>query len=338
MWYNHNKRELPWRETSNAYHIWVSEIILQQTQIVTGLNYYQRIINRFPNVMEMALAPEDELLKLWQGMGYYTRARNMHATARMIAEKFNGQFPDNYQDIASLKGIGSYTAAAIASIAFNLPHAVVDGNVYRVLSRLFAIDTPIDSTEGKKEFQQIATELLDNQHPALHNQAVMELGALVCKPANPDCQNCPIKDQCIANQQNNTDNYPVKSKKIVPTKRYLTFVLIQNQHHLYISKRVGKDIWHGLYQLPMIEHNTQPSDNEIIQQTTSHLELTPQQVEIKNISHQKHQLTHQTLHINFVQMKGELNQSDYIKINISDLHQYAFPKPIERYFKKLNLE
>lgn len=337
MWYNHNKRELPWRETSDAYLIWVSEIILQQTQVITGLQYYSRIVNRFPTVQTMANAPEDELLKLWQGMGYYSRARNMYTTAQMIVKNHNGAFPTNYNNIAALKGIGPYTAAAIASIAYNLPHAVVDGNVYRVLARLFAIDTPIDTTSGKKQFHQIASELLDTRQPGLYNQAIMELGALVCKPSSPNCTQCPVQQHCIAYSQQNSFNFPVKSKKLIQKSRFLTFAYIYKDNKTYILKRQGKDIWNGLYQLPVIEHTTQPNDDEIISQVSLTFKFDNDNFNAINISHQKHQLTHQTLYINFVQIQGELTNSNHIQININDLHLYAFPKPIELFLKKQKL-
>jgi A/G-specific adenine glycosylase len=338
MWYNHNKRELPWRQTNDAYRIWISEIILQQTQVVTGLQYYLNITDRFPTVTQMALAHQDELLKLWQGMGYYSRARNMYCAAHTIVEKHNGVFPNNYNDIAALKGIGPYTAAAIASIAFNLPYAVVDGNVYRVLSRLYAIDTPIDTTEGKKLFLRLATDLLDHRNPGLHNQALMELGALVCKPANPNCAECVLAAYCLAYSSGTYLSFPVKSKKVNIKNRYLTFIVIIDNHHTYIEQRDGNDIWKGLYQFPLIENPKEHSDEEIVSQSLAIKGLSITNANVKHVDYQKHQLTHQTLHIHFVTIAGQCNKHNYKKLSINDLHQYAFPKPIERFLKKHNID
>ena len=197
-WYRQNKRDLPWRESKDAYKIWLSEIILQQTRVDQGLAYFEKFVHHYPTVFDLAAAPEDEVLNLWQGLGYYSRARNLHAAAQTVVNDFNGVFPADYKKILSLKGVGDYTASAISSIAFGLPHAVVDGNVYRVLARYLCNDTPIDSSKGKKDFKQIAQELLDEKHPGDHNQAVMELGALVCLPRNPQCEICPIRNTCMA--------------------------------------------------------------------------------------------------------------------------------------------
>jgi len=213
VWYQQNKRDLPWRAKNDPYLVWVSEIILQQTRVEQGTAYFFRFIKLFPDVKSLANAPENEVLKVWQGLGYYSRARNMHFAARQIMTDYNGIFPDTYNNIGKLKGVGSYTAAAIASIAFGLPYAAIDGNVYRVLSRVFAIDTPIDSTKGKLEFSELANELLDWQNPALFNEALMDFGALQCIPQNPDCNKCPFRDQCLAFAQNKINQFPVKSKK-----------------------------------------------------------------------------------------------------------------------------
>ena len=213
-WYNFNKRELPWRSTSDPYKIWLSEIILQQTQVNQGLSYYLKFVEEFQTVKDLAKAPADKVMKLWQGLGYYSRARNLHEAAKNIVNEHKGEFPKAYEDIRALKGVGDYTAAAIASIAYNLPYAVVDGNVYRVLSRIFGIETPIDSTSGKKEFNELANELLTKKNPADYNQAIMEFGALYCRPKNPDCTNCIFNDKCEAYRLNKINLLPVKSKNM----------------------------------------------------------------------------------------------------------------------------
>ena len=225
-WYDQNKRDLPWRNTKDAYLIWLSEIILQQTRVDQGMDYYLKFAKEFPTVKHLAKADNEKVMKLWQGLGYYSRARNLHTTAKIISEKYHGKFPDEYSDILSLKGVGNYTAAAIASFAFNKPYAVVDGNVYRVLARVFGIESPIDSTQGKKEFETLATELLDRKKPASHNQAIMELGALQCKPVNPDCSICALNTMCFAYSKKRINELPVKAKKTKVRNRYFNYIVL----------------------------------------------------------------------------------------------------------------
>ena len=213
-WYKKNQRDLPWRKTKDPYKIWLSEIMLQQTQVVQGLSYYLKFTEAFPTIKDLAKAPEDKVMRLWQGLGYYSRARNLHTTAKLVATEYKGFFPKTYDEIIALKGVGDYTAAAIASIAYDLPYAVVDGNVYRVLSRLFNLATPINSTQGKKEFQLLANELLNAKHAALHNSALMEFGALVCRPQNPQCETCVLQGHCLAFKNNTVAALPVKEKTI----------------------------------------------------------------------------------------------------------------------------
>ena len=225
-WYRIHKRELPWRESSDPYIIWISEIILQQTRVVQGMDYFLRFTERFPDVASLASAEEDEVLKYWQGLGYYSRARNLHAAAKDIMKRFDGIFPGRYEDVISLKGIGEYTAAAIVSFVWNQPYPVVDGNVFRVLSRLFAVDTPIDTPRGKKAFTELAGLVMDPRYAGQHNQAIMELGALQCVPQNPDCEACPLKERCAAYGTGDVQTYPVKQKKTKTRDRYF--------HYLYI--------------------------------------------------------------------------------------------------------
>lgn len=251
LWYSQHGRDLPWRHTKDAYLIWVSEIIMQQTQVVQGLDYYLRFVERFPNVESLAAAEEDDVMRLWQGLGYYSRARNMQRAARQVVDM--KCFPRNYEAIRSLCGVGDYTAAAIASFAFDLPYAVVDGNVYRVLSRYFGIDTPIDTSAGKKAFASLAQHLLDETHPAMHNQAIMDFGALVCTPRSAGCHDCPLACSCVAFASGMVDSLPVKSHSIKVRHRYLIYIYTRFGDKLIIHKRGKDDIWAGLYEFPLIE-------------------------------------------------------------------------------------
>ena len=243
FWYNKNKRNLPWRETSNPYNIWLSEIILQQTRVEQGLPYYYKFIESYQTITDFANANLNDILKLWQGLGYYSRARNMHIAAQYIRDNNKGEFPDNYNELVKLKGIGPYTAAAIASFAFNEKKAVVDGNVYRVIARFDGIYTDINSTIGKHEFAKIADELLDINNPAIHNQAMMELGAMVCKPQNPDCENCPISNNCFAFLNNEQKNLPVKIKKVKVKTRFFNYLIFDYYGNTYLNQRGANDIW-----------------------------------------------------------------------------------------------
>ena len=243
-WYSNNKRSLPWRQTKTPYLIWLSEIILQQTQIKQGLPYYEAFVEAYPTVFDLAKAEERKVLKLWQGLGYYSRARNLHATAQYIVEELNGEFPNNYRELLKLKGVGDYTASAIASICFNEPMAVVDGNVYRVLSRYFGIETPINSSKGIKEFKQLAQRLIDKNNPADYNQAIMEFGAVQCKPQNPNCDVCPFQDGCVAFEKKRIDELPVKIKAAKASKKYFNFlVIISKDNKTLLQKRKEKGIW-----------------------------------------------------------------------------------------------
>lgn len=260
VWYEKNKRELPWRMTKNPYHIWVSEIILQQTRVAQGLDYFLRFVERFPDVEALAVAEEDEVMKYWQGLGYYSRARNLHAASKQIVEM--GGFPGDYQGVRSLKGVGDYTASAICSIAYGLPHAVVDGNVYRVLSRLFGVDTPIDSTQGRREFAALADALLDARHAGEHNQAMMDFGALVCTPQSPQCHECPLADRCVAKAEGRVMSLPVKAHKGKTTNRYFNYIYVRAGAYTFIHKRVEDDIWRNLYEFPLIETDREVDEQE----------------------------------------------------------------------------
>ena len=252
-WFSAHRRELPWRETTDPYRIWISEVILQQTRVAQGLDYYLRFIDRFPDVQTLAKASEDEVLRHWQGLGYYSRARNLHAAARQVAERFGGIFPDTYEGIRSLKGVGDYTAAAVASFAFGLPHAAVDGNVYRWLSRLYNIDTPIDSGEGKRMFAALAQSLLPEKHAAAFNQAAMEFGALLCTPQSPDCPACPFSCRCLALAAGTVETLPVKKAKSEVKPRWFNYLVIRCGGDILLGQRTEKDIWQNLYEFPLIE-------------------------------------------------------------------------------------
>lgn len=260
-WFAHNDRPLPWKGERDPYKIWLSEIILQQTRAEQGLPYYLKFVERYPTVRHLAEASEDEVMKLWEGLGYYSRARNLHHTAKLIAKDLNGHFPDTYAGIRALKGVGDYTAAAIASFAFNLPHAVLDGNVFRVLARYFGIETPTGTTGGKKEFAALARELLDPGRPADFNQALMDFGATHCTPQQPKCPACPFHLHCAAFQQNKVAELPVRSKAPVKKDRYFVYLVVRHKGDTFVRKRNAKDIWRNLWEFPLLELPVFPSDN-----------------------------------------------------------------------------
>lgn len=337
-WYKEHRRDLPWRRSSDPYIIWISEIILQQTRVAQGLDYFNRFVARFPDVRALAVASEDEVLRYWQGLGYYSRARNLLEAARTICRDFDGIFPRTYNEVRSLKGIGDYTAAAIVSFAYDLPYPVLDGNVYRVLARLFALSTPIDSTRGKKEFAELAGLLLDKEHPGLHNQAIMELGALQCVPRQPDCSLCPLMDKCMAYAAGEVSAYPVKQQKLKTRPRYFHYLHIVCGNDTYIQRREGKDIWQGLYQLLLIETDT-PADFAELQQSDAFRRLLSDcgRMEISVVLRDiKHVLSHQTLYASFYYIKVEREGktlNEYLRIPLSSLENYAFPCLILRYFQ-----
>ncbi|MES2812931.1 MAG: A/G-specific adenine glycosylase [Bacteroidota bacterium] len=323
-WYLAHKRDLPWRKTNNPYHIWLSEIMLQQTRVAQGLPYYFAFLEAFPTVFDLANAHEEQVLKLWQGLGYYSRARNLHNTAQYIASELNGQFPDNYKDLLRLKGVGEYTAAAIASFSYNEVIPVVDGNVYRVLSRYLGVETDISSPKAKKEFTLLATELIDEKQPALFNQAIMEFGALQCVPKSPNCEICPLNNSCFALANKKTAELPVKIKKTKVTNRYFNYLLvIDNQQKTIVHKRTQKGIWHNLYEFPVIE-TEKPESDEVV------LEMIRAKVSnIKNITHLQsettiHKLSHQHLHINF----WEIEIDAIHKKGVDHTELMGFPVPI----------
>ena len=338
-WYSENKRALPWRETQNPYYIWLSEIILQQTQVRQGLPYYEAFVTKFPSIFDLANASEEAVLKLWQGLGYYSRARNLHTTAKYIAFELDGIFPDNYKDLIKLKGVGDYTASAIASIAFDEVAAVVDGNVYRVLSRFFGIDTPINSTAGIKEFKALATSLIDKKQPAVFNQAIMEFGATQCKPKNPYCIVCPLNGGCVAFQKQKIDQLPVKLKKTKITTKYFNFlVCIDRNKNTLLEKRTGKGIWQNLYQFPLIESERSLSSEEFHQLDlgSNGLEKTTFEYSLYNIEDKIHKLSHQHLHTKFWIL--EVDELPKGAIPIKDLERYPAPVLISDFISTFNFD
>ena len=336
-WYSNNKRDLPWRNTQNPYHIWLSEIILQQTQVKQGLPYYDAFIKQYPTVFDLANASEEEVLKLWQGLGYYSRARNLHTTAKHVAFELNGHFPNNYKDLLKLKGVGDYTASAIASIAFNEVAAVVDGNVYRVLSRYFGIKTPINSTDGIKEFKKLASNLIDKEQPATFNQAIMEFGATQCKPKNPNCTVCPLNDSCIALQKDMIEFLPVKLKKTTVKTRFFNFlVCIDNNKNTFLEKRTSKGIWQNLYQFPLIESNKSLSSEEfhLLNTEDSVLNNLKFDYSLYNTEDKVHKLSHQHLYTKFwiIETKELPNNS----IAIKEIKNYPVPVLISSFIEAFN--
>jgi len=329
-WYQTVKRDLPWRHTTDAYTIWLSEIILQQTRVEQGMPYYHRFIETYPTVTHFAAAPEDDILKLWQGLGYYSRGRNMLKTARQVQDEYGGKFPTTYQELIKLKGIGEYTAAAIASFAANEAKAVLDGNVYRVLSRYLGISEAIDSTVGKKLFRQAADDFLNKKNPATHNQAMMELGALVCKPKNPACGTCPIRPGCYAFLNNATTALPVKSKKVKIKERYFNYFLIEDEGKILMNKRAENDIWANMYDLPLIETPLPTTIDELaaLPQTT---EIFGSELIIKKVFPVvKHILTHQHLHVRFIiwGKKPPAMKPNWVFIEVENLKKIALPKVV----------
>lgn len=328
-WYLKNKRELPWRNTTNPYHIWLSEIILQQTRVNQGLPYFESFTSNFPSINDLANATEDEVLKLWQGLGYYSRARNLHATAKFISANLNGIFPKQYDEIIKLKGIGPYTAAAIASFAYKEQVAVVDGNVFRVISRYFGIFDDISTSKTRNVFQDLANELICKINPDLFNQAIMDFGATQCTPKNPDCLNCVFQENCFAFRNQKTTELPVKLGKTKVSNRYFNFIIYKDKSDFtIIEQRVEKGIWQNLFQFPLIE--------------------TPESIDLKNIkslineSFQNivklnqteiiHKLSHQKLHINFWELEVD-EISNENKISIEDLNTFAFPIVLSNFIK-----
>ena len=331
-----NDRHMPWKGEKNPYFIWLSEIILQQTRVEQGLPYFLNFKQQYPTVKQLAEAKEDEVMKLWQGLGYYSRARNLHETAKNIHFNLKGHFPDSFEGLIKLKGVGDYTAAAIASFAFGEKKAVVDGNVIRVLARVFGIDTARDTTEGKKKFAALAQELIDDNEPGPYNQAIMDFGAVACSPQNPQCDTCPFQKNCLAYQQNRIDELPTRKKKIKVMERYFNYLVIKNKSEVFISKRTGNDIWKNLYELPMFE-TAQPLRKNMKAAAAGF--LGNKDFDITSCSEGfVQQLTHRKIHSQFIEIEPKsfhtFKPANALKIKISALNSFAFPKTVHLFLSQ----
>jgi len=326
-WYDLNKRDLPWRKTKNPYKIWLSEIILQQTRVIQGLPFYISFITNFPTIDDLANASEKKILRLWQGLGYYSRAKNLHKCSKLIVKQYSGKFPNHYSELIKLPGIGPYTAAAIASFCYKEPVAVVDGNVFRVIARFWGIKTDIASSKGIKKFNVIANQLIDRNHPDTYNQAIMEFGAIHCTPKNPSCNSCPLMDGCYSYLNHTQNQLPVKLKKIKIKNRYFYYIIIEMNGEIIMKEREDKDIWQGLYDFPLVE-TIKKENIETVLKVLSNKSLT---FIIDNISKEyKHILTHQRIHARFIKVDVQNNNIDlpvegifFSKNEMSEL-----PKPI----------
>lgn len=325
-WYLKNNRDLPWRKTKNPYFIWLSEIMLQQTRVAQGLSYYLKFTTHYPTVFDLANASESEVLKMWQGLGYYSRARNLHFSAKYIANELNGKFPETYSEILKLKGVGDYTASAIASICFNKPTAVVDGNVYRVLSRYYGIHTPINSSAGIKEFKLLAQSLLDEAQPGNYNQAIMDFGAILCKPQNPLCSTCPFANSCVAFEKKIQKELPIKEKKIKVKKRYFNYLVVKTaSNNTILQERKGKGIWQGLFEFPLIESPKSINKKELISSDIfENLFSESTTLSLFNEQEIVHKLSHQHLYTKF----WIVETNSLIKANVSWSSILEFPVPI----------
>lgn len=333
-----NTRQMPWKGEKDPYRIWISEIILQQTRVEQGLAYYNNFIRTFPTVQQLAKAPDEKVFKCWEGLGYYSRCRNLLATARTIVKERNGQFPDTYEEILALKGVGPYTAAAISSFAFQLPHAVVDGNVFRVLSRFFGIDTATDSTTGKKLFTTLAQELLEHRQPGIYNQAIMDFGAVICKPAAPLCSTCKLQKKCVAYQLNKVDMLPVKQKKTAVRERWFNYFVIVCKDEVAIQQRTEKDIWQDLYEFPVLETNSEAKPATLLKQAAfkkwqgqSIVTRSGKAVKAKQL------LSHQRVHGQFICLELDRKPAADKKwqwVKKKKLSMYSFPGLINQYLSE----
>lgn len=333
-WYLENKRELPWRATGDPYYIWLSEIILQQTRIEQGKPYYLRFIKEFPTVFDLAAASEEQVLKLWQGLGYYSRARNLHASAQYVVRELNGKFPGDYSGLLKLRGVGDYTASAVASICYGEAVAVVDGNVYRVLSRVYGIHTPINSTEGAKEFKILAQQLLDRARPSEFNQGLMEFGALQCKPALPECDTCPFAQNCVALKKGLINDLPVKLKKQKVKKRHFNYlVFISEGKETLLEQRKGRGIWQGLYEFPLYETNEDTTAGNLIREEVlqSYSEVKSRSVSLYNEKPIVHKLSHQHIYTRF----WILNCTELPEhaVSLEELPSFPVPALIDKFIE-----
>lgn len=334
-WYECNKRDLPWRQTKDPYKIWISEVILQQTRVAQGYDYYCRFIERFPDFHVLAEADDDEVMKYWQGLGYYSRARNLLEAARSIRDR--STFPDTYEEVRALKGVGEYTAAAICSIAYDMPYAVVDGNVYRVLSRWMGVDTPIDTSSGKKVFAELATEWLMKEHPGVYNQAIMDFGALQCVPVSPQCETCPLIDSCVAYRERRVNLLPKKQRKIKVLERYFIYLYVHASEYTYLYKRSAGDIWQNLYEFPLIEPDRDVLEEEFFFLSELHSLLGATKVNrIRKIGNRvKHVLSHRVIYADCYEVEVDKDcvlSGAYQKVLVDDLHKFPVSRLLSHFF------
>lgn len=339
-WYKINERDLPWRQTKDPYIIWLSEIILQQTRVEQGLPYFNRFAARFPTVQDFAIADEDAILRLWQGLGYYSRARNMHKAAKMVMQNFDGTFPTSYREAISLPGVGAYTASAISSFAANEVRAVVDGNVYRVLARVFGIETPINSNQGKKEFQELADQLIDQDQPGLFNQAIMDFGATQCTPKKPLCNTCIFESNCVAHNKKQVENLPVKLKGKKSRSRFFHYFIVQSDDGIMVSKRGENDVWANLYEFPMIETTERTGVVELME-SDLYKSYFGDALPIAIGEEIKHVLSHQNIYAQFYYLPKETivknKKSQWRYILSENLDNLAKHKLIFSFLEKNNL-
>lgn len=338
-WYEAHKRDLPWRNTNDPYKIWLSEIILQQTRVEQGLPYYLHFINTYADVQCLANASENQVMRSWQGLGYYSRARNLHFAAKQIVGDYNSKFPNTYNEIIKLKGIGEYTAAAIASFAFKEAKPVLDGNVYRFCARYFGLQHPIDDTKSKKIFYEVLNEIIDHQSPDIFNQAIMEFGALQCKPSNPNCTNCIFSNSCYAYKENKVAELPIKIKKLKRRSRYFNYLIIETQNELKpIQQRTAKDIWQHLYEFPVIETEQSLAEPEFLKYTETQKLLSTKAVLLEKSAEIKHVLSHQDIFARFWKISDPAflsqNEGKYLFIKDEELRDFALPRLIELYLEK----
>lgn len=337
-WYHQHKRDLPWRNTTDPYFIWLSEIILQQTRVEQGRPYYEHFVFKYPDVSALANASSEEVMRSWQGLGYYSRARNLHFAAKQVQQQYNGVFPSNYSELLNLKGVGEYTAAAIASFAFKECKPVLDGNVYRFLARYYGVHTAINTPKAKTEFINIANDIIDKNQPDTFNQAIMEFGALQCKPQNPDCQNCPLQTSCWANSNNKVADLPKKDKKLKRRARYFHYFVLKNKDGYAFKKRTEKDIWQELHEFPLIETEKELSEQEILELALES-NLVSDKMEVIKISEKiKHVLSHQDIFARFFEISDprfqHQNRDKYLYIKDEEIRFFALPRLIEIYLQK----
>jgi len=335
-WYQKNMRDLPWRRTTDPYKIWLSEIILQQTRVDQGQTYYQKFVRQYPTVKKLAQAGEHDVLKLWQGLGYYSRARNLHHAAKDVVKRFNGKFPSAYTDIISLKGVGEYTAAAIASFSFKAKYAVVDGNVFRVLARYLGIPQAVNVASSKKVFYEAATQLMEDLPPDIFNQAIMEFGALQCKPQSPDCSKCPLQNSCYAFCNKKVNELPVKEKKQTIRNRYFNYLFIRKGRHVYMRKRTGNDIWKNMYDFPLIETKKKISDSKLLRHEDLKKYFGRNKYKLASSGEtMKHQLSHQTIYARFfvLETAADIKATGIRRMDKTSIQKLAVPRLIEKYLE-----